>query len=1196
MSSSASPTSSACATNQVAAAVDLLDGGSTVPFIARYRKEATGALDDAQLRTLEERLGYLRELEERRTAVLEEIRKQGKLDEALEERIRAAESKARLEDIYLPVQAQAAHQGDDRPRGRARAAGRHPARPTRRRTRQDGRGRLRHRARSPTPRAGAGGRPGDPGRAVRRGRRPDRRAARADVDAAAGWSRRSARARRPRARKFADYFDFAEPFTTLPSHRILAVFRGEKEEVLDVALEPTAEPAEPGEATDYERTIAAAFGIADQGRPADKWLRDVVRWAWRTRILLHLGIDIRVRLRTVAEEGAIGVFATNLRDLLLAAPAGSRATMGLDPGLRTGVKVAVVDATGKVVATDTIYPHEPRRAWDAALATLTKLAAAHDVELVAIGNGTASRETDKLARELAARQPGAQARAGDGQRGGRLGVLGVGLRLGRAARPRRLAARRGVHRPPAAGPARRAGQDRPEVDRGRASTSTTCAESALSRSLDAVVEDCVNAVGVDVNTASAPLLRRVSGITEGLAGADRRPPRRQRPVPHPHGAGRRAAAGPEGVRAVRGLPAHPRRRRPAGRLRRAPRGLPGGAPDPGGREGRHRRADRQRQQAQVAASRRTSSTSGSGCRPSPTSSPSWRSPAATRARRSAPPPSPRACTRSPTCGRACCWRARSPTWPRSARSSTSGVHQDGLVHVSAMSTTFVSDPREVVKSGDVVRVKVLEVDEARKRISLTLRLDDEAGQRQGAGEAAARRPRGRRRQAAAARAGAQPAGQGGPPAEQRRVAVRAGRAAGVARAVVRRAAVRVGGMNSAMADALRRAGLDQTRVNPFRRGRPPAPLRDPSRHGDGSIVVEPADPPARPAEQLRRYGGPPMDADRPAQPVDPADPTARNAARPHRTRPAATSRTDRSRRLVRSLLAGRPGQVRADPAPARPAPARPARTRPGGCHRGAAQARPRPRVRPRRSVRRRRRPLLPAGAPAGRLTPSVASRPPGTGHRVSRPAAGPRLRSSAPAHGPLRRAVRPAARCLRAAASDPGVRSGTGDAAVRAGRGAGRGTAAAQPRQADRPDRRRVSCCSPPWAWVAGSCCARATSIPRSRRPRSSASPSRPTSWPPRTCAAPPTPSRSRAPRSPAPRRLSRSRSPTPSRRTTARARRCRCATTGPCWTRRRCRTRSCRARAPSSVSSRRTSRALLTSTTTRAPRSPARPRCRTSR
>ena len=326
-------------THQVAAAVDLLDGGATVPFIARYRKEATGTLDDTQLRTLEERLRYLRELEDRRAAVLEEIRKQGKLDEALEARIMGGRVEGPPRGHLPALQAEAAHQGADRPRGRPRAAGRHAAR---------------------RPHAGPAGRR-RPGLRQRAGRRRRRRRWRApapilverfaeDADLIGGlrermWTRgrlvtKVREGKETDGAKFADYFDFSEPFTKLPSHRILAVFRGEKEEVLDVALEPDAEvdaPA-PGAVTDWERLIAAAaFGVArPRAAPADRGSPTAVRWAWRTRILLHLGIDIRVRLRAAAEEGAIGVFATNLRDLLLAAPAGSRATMGLDPGLRTG--------------------------------------------------------------------------------------------------------------------------------------------------------------------------------------------------------------------------------------------------------------------------------------------------------------------------------------------------------------------------------------------------------------------------------------------------------------------------------------------------------------------------------------------------------------------------------------------------------------------------------------------------------------------------------------------------------------------------------------------------------------------------------------------------------------------------------------------------------------------------------------------
>ncbi|GAB3803403.1 hypothetical protein GCM10027605_25210 [Micromonospora zhanjiangensis] len=318
--------------------------------------------------------------------------------------------------------------------------------------------------------------------------------------------------------KFADYFSFDEPYTKLPSHRVLAMFRGEKEGVLELAMEPEestpqAPPVGPGR---YEAEIAARFGVADQGRPADRWLTDTVRWAWRTRILIHLAADLRTRLWQAAEEEAVRVFATNLRDLLLAAPAGTRATMGLDPGLRTGVKVAVVDGTGKVVATETIYPHEPRRQWDASIDTLAKLAAAHGVELVAIGNGTASRETDKLAADLIKRHPeltltkvmvseaGASVYSASAYASQELPGLDVSLR-GAVSIARRL-------QDPLA--------ELVKIDPrsiGVGQYQHDLSEIKLSRSLDAVVEDCVNAVGVDVNTASAPLLARVSGIGAGLA-------------------------------------------------------------------------------------------------------------------------------------------------------------------------------------------------------------------------------------------------------------------------------------------------------------------------------------------------------------------------------------------------------------------------------------------------------------------------------------------------------------------------------------------------------------------------------------------------------------------------------------------------------------------------------------------------------
>jgi uncharacterized protein len=490
-------------------------------------------------------------------------------------------------------------------------------------------------------------------------------------------------------------------------------------------LEPEAEPAEPGVVTDYERTIAAAFGIADRGRAADRWLAEVVRWAWRTRILLHLGADIRVRLRTVAEEGAIGVFATNLRDLLLAAPAGSRSTMGLDPGLRTGVKVAVVDATGKVVATDTVYPHEPRRAWDAALATLTTLAVAHDVDLVAIGNGTASRETDRLARELAARNPalklttvvvseaGASVYSASAYASAELPELDVSLR-GAVSIARRL-------QDPLA--------ELVKIDPksiGVGQYQHDLPESALSRSLDAVVEDCVNAVGVDVNTASVPLLRRVSGITEGLAAQI---------VRH------RDANGPFRTRTA--LADVPRLgpkafEQCAGFLRIR------GGDDPLDMSGVHPESYPVVHRILATAKTDIATLIGNGpklrsLRPKDFVTDRFGLPTVSDILTELEKPGrdPRPVFRTATFAegvhaiadlrRGMLLEGVVTNVAAFGAFVDVGVHQDGLVHVSAMSTNFVSDPREVVKSGDVVRVKVLEVDEARKRISLTLRLDDEPG-------------------------------------------------------------------------------------------------------------------------------------------------------------------------------------------------------------------------------------------------------------------------------------------------------------------------------------------------------------------------------------------------------------------------------------------------------------------------------------
>ncbi|MEV4015869.1 Tex family protein [Nonomuraea angiospora] len=696
---------------QVQAAVELLDGGATVPFIARYRKEVTGTLDDAQLRTLEERLRYLRELEERRAAILESIESQGKLDDELREQIMAAETKARLEDIYLPYK--------PKRRTKAQIARELGLEPLADQLLAD-----------PTldPAATAEGfvteGVADAGAALEGARAILIERFAEDADLIGGlreqlWSRgrlvsKVREGKEEAGAKFSDYFEFGEPFTKLPSHRILAMFRGEKEEVLSVALEPDDSP-------EYEMRIASRFGVSDQGRPADKWLGETVRWAWRTRILVHLGIDLRMRLWQAAEDEAVRVFAANLRDLLLAAPAGSRPTMGLDPGLRTGVKVAVVDATGKVVETATIYPHEPKRQWDQSLAVLGALAQRHGVELIAIGNGTASRETDKLAGELVKHMPsitkivvseaGASVYSASPYASQELPELDVSLR-GAVSIARRL-------QDPLA--------ELVKIDPksiGVGQYQHDLAESKLSRSLDAVVEDCVNAVGVDVNTASAPLLTRVSGIGSTLAESI---------VRH------RDSNGPFRTRAA--LKSVPRLgpkafEQCAGFLRIRE------GDDPLDVSSVHPEAYPVVRRILTSAKTDLKSLIGNtaalrSMKPETFTDETFGLPTVTDILRELEKPGrdPRPAFKTAV--------FKEGVEKLSDLSSGMilegvvtnvaafgafvdiGVHQDGLVHVSAMSRTFVKDPRDVVKPGDIVRVKVLDVDIPRKRISLTLRLEDE---------------------------------------------------------------------------------------------------------------------------------------------------------------------------------------------------------------------------------------------------------------------------------------------------------------------------------------------------------------------------------------------------------------------------------------------------------------------------------------
>ena len=694
---------------QVEATVALFDGGATVPFVARYRKEITGALDDAQLRTLEERLNYLRELEERRITILNSVREQGKLDAALEAAILAADSKGRLEDIYLPF----------KPKRRTKAEIAKEAGLERMAdlllTQPDNDPQV-----VAAPFINADKQVADAVAALDGARAilVERFAEDADLIGALReqmWSNglmasTVRNGKKAEGEKFKDYFDFSEPLTKLPSHRILAMFRGEKEEILDLQILPEPVATALTAVSSYELKIMQRFAVSDQRRPGDKWLTETVRWAWRTKIQVHLNIDLRMRLWTAAEQEAVRVFASNLRDLLLAAPA-----------------VAVIDTTSKVVATTTIYPHEPARRWDEALATLGKLAVQHRVDLIAIGNGTASRETDKLAMDLVKLLPdlkmskivvseaGASVYSASAFASEELPELDVTLR-GAVSIARRLQdplAELVKIDPKAIG----VGQYQHDLG-----------ESKLARSLDAVVEDCVNAVGVDANIASAPLLAKVSGIGTGLA---------QSIVQH------RDANGPfKSRKALKRVP----RLGPkafeqcAGFLRIT------GGDDPLDASGVHPEAYPIVREILAATKSDVKALIGNAeilrqVKPQSFVDDTFGLPTVTDILRELEKPG-----RDPRPAfKAAVFKEGVETLkdlkPGMILEGTItnvaafgafvdiGVHQDGLVHISAMSKSFIKDPREVVKSGDIVKVKVLEVEVARKRIALTLRLDDEPGGR-----------------------------------------------------------------------------------------------------------------------------------------------------------------------------------------------------------------------------------------------------------------------------------------------------------------------------------------------------------------------------------------------------------------------------------------------------------------------------------
>jgi uncharacterized protein len=712
---------------QISATVELLDGGATVPFVARYRKEITGGLDDAQLRTLEERLTYLRELEERRLVILESVREQGKLDAALETAIMTAETKGRLEDIYLPFKPKRRTKAEI-----AKEAGLEPLSELLLTEPQNDPKKVAEAFVNAEKNVADVAAALDGARAIL----VERFAEDADLIGALReqmWSNGLMAStvrtgKKTEGEKFKDYFDFSEPLHKLPSHRILALFRGEKEEILDLAMQPEPVPAAPAPTTtpsSYELKIMNRFGVSDQGRPGDKWLTETTRWAWRTKIQVHLNIDLRMRLWTAAEEEGVRVFASNLRDLLLAAPAGARVTMGLDPGFRSGVKTAIIDATGKVVATTTIYPHEPQRQWDASLAMLGKLAVQHKVDLIAIGNGTASRETDKLAMELVKLLPdlkmskivvseaGASVYSASAFASEELPELDVTLR-GAVSIARRLQdplAELVKIDPKAIG----VGQYQHDLG-----------ESKLARSLDAVVEDCVNGVGVDVNTASAPLLARVSGIGTGLA---------QSIVQH------RDANGPfKSRKALKEVP----RLGPkafeqcAGFLR-----INDGE-DPLDKSGVHPEAYPLVRKILEATKSDIKALIGNAeilrkVQPKTFVDDTFGLPTVTDILKELEKPGrdPRPAFKAAVFMEGV--EKLSDLKPGMVLEGTVtnvaafgafvdiGVHQDGLVHISAMSKTFIKDPREVVKSGDIVKVKVLEVEVARKRIALTLRMDDPVG-------------------------------------------------------------------------------------------------------------------------------------------------------------------------------------------------------------------------------------------------------------------------------------------------------------------------------------------------------------------------------------------------------------------------------------------------------------------------------------
>ncbi|APE30096.1 RNA-binding transcriptional accessory protein [Halomonas aestuarii] len=715
---------------QVSATVELLDGGATVPFIARYRKEVTGGLDDIQLRQLHERLAYLRELEERREAVIAAIDEQGKLTDALAASLRAADTKQRLEDLYLPYKKKRRTKAQI-----AREAGLEPladallADPTLTPDTEAAR----------YLRAAEGDIPAiEDAKAALDGAKQILMERFAEDPELVGrlrerlWSEGELSARliagkEQEGAKFSDYFEHDEALAKVPSHRALAMFRGRNEGVLALTLRLPGEedaPVHPAQVA-----IARHFSISDQGRAADRWLAEVVRWTWRVKLYTHLETELMGRLRERAEAEAIEVFAANLKDLLLAAPAGQKATLAIDPGLRTGCKVAVVDATGQFLEHATIYPHAPRNAWEASLAELAKLVEKHDVALIAVGNGTASRETDRLAGDLVKAFASSQGR---GQRHlAKVMVSEAGASVYSASEyasrefPDLDVSIRG-----AVSIARRLQDPLAELVKiepksiGVGQYQHDVSQLQLSRSLEAVIEDCVNAVGVDLNTASSALLSRVAGLNAALA--DNIVARR-----NAEGAftSRRALLdvsrlGPKTFEQCAGFlrimngdnpldasavhpEAYPLVERIASRSGRDLAGLIGDSA-----------TLRSLKPADFADERfgvpTVSDILAELDKPGRDPRPEFKAAEFREGVETLKDLEPGMILEGSV-----------TNVTHFGAFVDIGVHQDGLVHISALSEKFIEDPRTVVKAGDIVRVKVMSVDLARSRIGLSMRLDDQ---------------------------------------------------------------------------------------------------------------------------------------------------------------------------------------------------------------------------------------------------------------------------------------------------------------------------------------------------------------------------------------------------------------------------------------------------------------------------------------